>query len=307
MLTQETKNYYLGIDGGGTRTTALVCDGQGAELLTVTGDSINYRSEGMAAAREHLRAIITQIKEKTGIERFRGACVGSSALFGRATEAETAAFADGLLPADRILMDSDLYIALKACRTDNALVAVCGTGSMAAAFGEGGRVITRGGFGYLFGDEGSAYAIAREGLFAAARAAEGTDPPTALTAALTEHFGVKDVYAFTEMAYDPPLPRKRLAAFAPRVTACAMAGDETADGILSRQAALFAGTVRSLAAALPAPPTVFLFGGVFAHDPVFTEYFKEEVKDVCGVCRLLPAPPVRGAVIAAMETASVEC
>ena len=295
----QTNHFYLGVDGGGTRTTALVCDGDGAELLTVTGDSINYRSEGMEAAREHLRAIVAQIKEKTGIERFRGVCVGSSALFGRATEEETAAFTGGILTADRIVMDSDLYIALKAARTDNALVAVCGTGSMAAAFGEDGKVLTRGGFGYLFGDEGSGYAIAREGLFAAARAAEGTDPPTTLTAALTEHFGVKDVYAFTDIAYDPPLPRKRLAAFAPRVTACAMAGDETADAILARQAALFAGTVRSLAAALPAPPEVFLYGGVFAHDPVFTGYFREEIHDACVTCHLLPMPPVKGAALAA--------
>ena len=297
----QTQNYYLGIDGGGTKTTALVCDGDGAELLTVTGDSINYRSEGMEAAREHLRAIAAKIREKTGIERFRGVCVGSSALFGRATREETDAFAGGILSADRIVMDSDLYIALKAARTDNALVAVCGTGSMAAAFDGNGRVITRGGFGYLFGDEGSAYAIAREGLFAAARAAEGTEPPTALSGALTEHFCVKDVYAFTELAYDPPLSRKRLAAFAPRVTACAMAGDETAEGILARQAALFAGTVRSLAAVLPAPPVVFLFGGVFAHDPVFTGYFKKEIRDVCGFCHPLTTPPVKGAALAAME------
>lgn len=298
----QTPTYYLGVDGGGTRTTALVCDGSGAEVLTVTGDSVNYNSEGMEAARDHLRAIVTQIQEKTGVDRFRAACVGSSALFGRATKEETAAFTGGILPADTVLMDSDLFIALKASRTKNALVAVCGTGSMAAAFGPDGTVITRGGFGYLFGDEGSGYAIAREGLFAAARAAEGTDPPTLLTAALTEHFGVKDVYAFTGMAYDPPLPRKRLAAFAPRVTACAMAGDETAEGILFRQAELFAGTVRSLAGVLPAPPAVFLYGGVFTHDPVFTGHFRELIKDACVSCRPLPMPPVKGAVLAAMET-----
>ena len=294
-------DYYLGVDGGGTKTTATVCGGDGSELLTVTGDSVNYRSEGMAAAREHLRAILADIGHRTGVTRFRGAFIGSSALFGRATEEETRAFTGGLVDAETVTMDSDLYIALKACRSDRALAAVCGTGSMAAAFGPDGKVLTRGGFGYLFGDEGSGYAIAREALFHTARAAEGTEPPTALTEALLSHFGVTDVYAFTDLAYDPPLPRKKLASFAPRVTVCAENGDETAKAVLARQAALFADTVRSLARALPQPPEVFLYGGVFAHDSIFTGYFTEEIKDCCASCQPLTTPSAMGAALAAMD------
>ena len=292
---------YLGLDGGGTKTTATVCGGDGKELLTVTGGSVNYRSEGMAAAREHLRAILADIEQQTGVSRFRGAFIGSSALFGRATQEETDAFAGGILSADAVAMDSDLFIALKACDSDRPLAAVCGTGSMAAAFGPDGKVLTRGGFGYLFGDEGSGYAIAREALFRAARAAESTEPPTALTEALLSHFGAKDVYAFTDLAYDPPLPRKRLASFAPCVTECAKAGDETAKAVLARQAALFSDTVRSLAKALPALPEVFLYGGVFAHDEIFTGYFTEAVKDCCACCRPLTTPPATGAALCAMR------
>ena len=178
-------NYYLGVDGGGTKTTALVCDEELREIATVSGGSVNYRSEGMEAARANLAAIVSELAAKTGIERFRSAFIGSSALFGRADEAALRAFAEGVVPAERIAMDSDLYIALMSCETDNALAAICGTGSMAAAFGPEGNVLTRGGFGYLFGDEGSAYAISREALFRAARAAEETDPATLLTGALT--------------------------------------------------------------------------------------------------------------------------
>ena len=292
-------NYYLGVDGGGTKTTALVCDEELREIATVSGGSVNYRSEGMEAARANLAAIVSELAAKTGIERFRSAFIGSSALFGRADEAALRAFAEGVVPAERIAMDSDLYIALMSCETDNALAAICGTGSMAAAFGPEGNVLTRGGFGYLFGDEGSAYAISREALFRAARAAEETDPATLLTGALTGFFGVKDVYAFTDLAYDPPMERKRLAAFAPAVTDCARRGDETAREVLRRQAALFAGTVRSLAAALPEKPAVFCYGGVFAHDEIFTGYFREALGDGCVSCGPLPKPPVYGAVLAA--------
>ena len=271
-------DYYLGVDGGGTKTTALVCDAAGRDVIAVTGDSINYRSEGMTAARAHLRDILSEIERQTGIDGFRGACIGSSALFGPATEEETRVFTEGLLRAERLHMDSDLFIALKACGTSNAIAAICGTGSMAAAFDGGGNVVTRGGFGYLFGDEGSGYAIAREALFIAA----------------------KDVYAFTSLAYDPPLPRKRLASFAPCVTRCAEQGDPAAIEVLHRQADLFADTVRSLAAVLPERPKVFLYGGVFAHDPLFTARFKARIAGCCGTCEMLPTSPVKGAVLAAM-------
>lgn len=293
--------YYLGIDGGGTKTAALVCDEDLREIVSVTGGSVNYRSEGMAAARDNMRAVLSEIAARTGIGRFSSVFIGSSALFGRATEAECRAFADGVFDADTVTMDSDLFIALKACPSSAPLAAVCGTGSMAAAFAPDGTVLTRGGFGYLFGDEGSGYAIAREAMFRAARAAEGTERPTLLTGALTDFYGVADIYAFTGLAYDPPLERKRLAAFAPEVTRCAAQGDKTALEVLSRQAGLFAGTVRSLASRLPELPDVFCYGGVFQHDAIFTKYFREALGTACASCGPLPQPPVFGAVLAARE------
>lgn len=298
--------FYLGIDGGGTRTTALLCDETLREIARAEGGSVNYRSEGMKNARENLRAVLAELAGKTGVSRFRSVFIGSSALFGRADAAQTRAFAEGVFDADLVTMDSDLYIALKACSAPNALAAICGTGSMAAAFGPAGNVLTRGGFGYLFGDEGSGYAIAREAMFLAARAAEGTEPPTLLTDALTAFFGVKDIYAFTDLAYDPPLPRKRLAAFAPEVTRCAEKGDRTANEVLTRQAGLFADTVRSLAALLPERPAVFCYGGVFEHDAVFTRRFRESLGDACASCGPLPSPPVFGAVLAAKEAAEAK-
>ena len=296
--------YYLGLDGGGTKTTAWVCDENLRKTAAVAGGSINYRSEGMPAARDNLRAILKEIAAETGIERFRSVFIGSSALFGRADETELRDFTDGLFNAGRVVMDSDLYIALKACRDPRALAAICGTGSMAAAFGADGAVLTRGGFGWRFGDEGSAWAIAREAMFRAARAAEGTEPETLLSEALLSFYGVKDIYAFTDFAYAAPLERKETAAFAPEVTRCARRGDATANDVLKRQAALFAETVRSLAARLPEKPAVFCYGGVFENDEVFSGYFRQALGPSCVSCEPLAVPPVFGAVLAAKEHAA---
>ena len=58
--------YYLGIDGGGTRTTALLCDDKLREIARAEGGSVNYRSEGMDNARENLRALLAELKEAAG-------------------------------------------------------------------------------------------------------------------------------------------------------------------------------------------------------------------------------------------------
>ena len=53
--------YYLGIDGGGTRTTAAVSDENGNVLFKAVGKSINFYSVGMEKARENLENVINDI------------------------------------------------------------------------------------------------------------------------------------------------------------------------------------------------------------------------------------------------------
>lgn len=287
--------YYLGIDGGGTRTTALVSRDGVENVIKVSGESINFRSVGLETAKMNMRSVLKRIEAETGISHFRSVFIGMSALSDEATENELKAFCDGVFDADRIGMNSDIHIALAACGCENALVAICGTGSMAAAK-SGGKVMTRGGYGYILGDEGSAYAIALSALRLAVKAAEGTVEETSLTKAALDFFGAGSVSGLLDVFYDPPMPRARLASFAAKVTECAAAGDLTALGILRTEAESFAETVRSLCRALERPPEIYLYGGVFEHDGIFTRYFTEAVREDCVSCRLLETPPVEGAV-----------
>ena len=99
--------YYLGIDGGGTRTTAVVCKDDGAILCKVVGKTINFYSVGMETARKNLSEIMTDIHKNIGEVTFKSAFVGCSALDNRADEETVNALCGGIIHSDKI---TDIYV-----------------------------------------------------------------------------------------------------------------------------------------------------------------------------------------------------
>ena len=294
------RRFFLGIDGGGTKTTALVGDANGTVLLHAVGKTVNYCAVGMEKAKENMRLLLADIEAQTGINRFACVFIGMSALFGRATDEETAAFCDGVFSADKIVMDSDLYIALAATGEHGAAaVGICGTGSMACGRTEDGRIITKGGFGYLLGDEGSGFRIAQDGLFAAVRAAEGAGEKTALTAAALDFWKAQTAAGLVDVFYDPPMERNEIAKFAPVVIQTAQQGDAVALSVIRRQAALFADTANALLRELPQGLPFYVYGGIFEHNPLFRQLFAEHLDGHAVI--LLPHTPAQGALLAAVD------
>lgn len=293
--------YFLGIDGGGTKTTCLVTDEGLNEVYRTVGSSINFYSEGLDNARRNMKAMLDEISENTGISHFSGVCVGSSALFTRADEKTMSDFCDEIFDCDNIIMDSDLFIALKASEKENSVVVIAGTGSMAAGLTRDGSVITKGGFGYILGDEGSGYRIALDGIREAVRSLDGTGKKTVLGVMLLEFSGVKTAAELVDVFYSPEKDRKTLASFTSFVIKAAENGDETALSIIQHQAKLLSETVAALIKEMPEKPFVSLYGGVFQHSELYASYFKGLIKDICIGCEILSKEPVFGAAVAARE------
>lgn len=293
--------YFLGIDGGGTKTTCLICDESLNEIYRTVGSSINFYSEGLDGARENMKEMLECIRKDTGISHFDGVCIGSSALFGRADEKTMHSFCDGVFSADSIIMDSDLFIALKATGESNSAVVIAGTGSMTAGFNEKGEIVTRGGYGYILGDEGSGYRIALDGIREAVRSLDGTGENTLLGEELLRFSGVKTKEELVEAFYSPEKDRKSLAAFSECVSRAAQKGDKTALFILKNQAELLSETLNSLLSEMPEKPYVGLYGGVFQHSDIFRNHFISLVGDKTSVCRLMANEPVYGACLGAKE------
>ncbi len=294
--------YYLGIDGGGTKTTAAVSDEKGNVLLKKVGKTINFYSVGMEKARENLLSVIEEIYKEIGEITFESVFVGCSALDSEA-DTETLTSLCGEIKAKRIKMDSDLYVALKS--VENAVcpcVAICGTGSMVIGEDRNGNVKFKGGWGHIIGDEGSGYAISVNALKCCCIFCDSGEELPLLESA-KEYFGVDDFRQVIDKVYSAETTKDILAGFAANVQRVAEGGDTFAQTIIVNEAHSFARTVFSLLGEIEECSVLALYGGVFQHNEIFREAFIEDINEIYPdlQIKLLTIPPEEGALKIARE------
>ena len=296
--------YYLGIDGGGSKTTAVVFNEKGEFICKACGESINYYSVGLDNARQNMTDIMNSLPQ----EEFECAVIGMSALAERATADETNRFCSGIINSKKIIMDSDLFVGLEAMETEGeCAVIISGTGSMAVCRDADGTIRHAGGFGYILGDEGSGYSIGISAIKAAIRAAENCTPKTMLTESCINFFSVNDIYELIDLFYEKTVSRKIIASFAVEVMKCAQLDDATAKSIIKAEAKLLSETALSLIKNKNTLIPVGLWGGVFQYNNIFRDEFSDILKssgfeDV----KLLNFTPELGAIFACYRNSGIE-
>ena len=302
------EKYFLGADGGGTKTTVRVADSRGKIVAEVVGGSINYYSEGLSRARENMAAILTELKKlKPEIEIY-SAFIGMSALYKRATEKECSDFFTGVIDAPFTLMDSDLFIALEAMAVEGeCAVMICGTGSMVAGRKKDGTIFVKGGYGYILGDEGSGYNLGLAGIKRGISAFEGAKSETKLVEALQSYYKVNDLHELIDIFYDPPMERSAIADFAKTVFKCAEDGDKAAIELVKFEAEEAALTACALLKEFDSPVSLGVYGGMFQHHKIYLEFFADKLNSIIKTKEifLLPMPPVNVAILAAMKESGI--
>lgn len=294
--------YYLGIDGGGSKTTAVICDEKLNLISRFIGESINFNSVGMDEARKNLKATVDGALKGKDI-KLNAAFIGMSAIAERADDDFTKKLCEGIIDCENITMDSDVYIGLEAMRCDGAAaMVISGTGSMAVGRLSDGKIIHTGGWGYILGDEGSGYAIAIDALKAAICGYEGSAPETALTEAFMEYYQIDDMIKLIDIFYDPPMPRSKIAKLAPVIFRCAE-NDTVANSIIKNHAKLLADTVCALLKKMSSGTPLGLWGGIFENYAMFRDVFSSLVNASFPETKIsiLEYAPEYGAVIAAIK------
>lgn len=288
--------YYLGIDGGGTRTTAVVSDENGKVIVKSVGKSINFYSVGMEKARENLTNVINDIYKNIGEIEFEGAFIGCSALDNEADVETINNLCNGIIKSKKLGMNSDVYVALASSGEDECrVVAICGTGSIVTGIDENGIVKTKGGWGHIFGDEGSAYSIAVNSLKACAMLYdEGQITP--LVKAAQDYFGVDDLRKAIDKIYSPETTKDVLAGFSQKVGEIAN-GDFVAKTVILNEAHYFSKTVLAFLNEMKNCTLLSLYGGVFQNNELFRNSFIEDIKEFHSDLKieLLTLPPEESA------------
>ena len=169
-----------------------------------------------------------------------------------------------------------------------------------------GKDARAGGWGYLLGDEGSAFRIGLLGLRAACRAADDIGEPTALLPVLLKELGSSDPREFIPAVYRGKWDKAAIAGLAPLVLTAAANGDAVATAIFEQEARELARTAAGAVAAGGLPREglpVALTGGLVIESAMYRDRFLSELR-ACGVT---PGPvglvddPVVGAVVLARK------
>ena len=226
------QRYFVGVDGGGTKTALVACTAEGVEIASALCGPLNYNFIGLDAALANLQEGIAALALPT--DSIAAVGIGDPSIDDESESLvakEFAARAATLLGVP-VYVRSDAYMTLFALTGGkrSGVLIISGTGSMAIGEDSVGNISVSGGWGRLTGDEGSGYYIGIEGIRAAVRAADGVAPQTALTNAALAHFGVDKARDLILAFYGEEEPD--IAGFSRCVAKCATDGDEIANGIL---------------------------------------------------------------------------
>ena len=308
----ETPALILGIDGGGTKTAAWLAplDAEGEVLGRGQAGPGNPRAAGFDAALANIDAAIAAAFADAGVPRaaVQSACFGLAGA-GRASEQQqiTAWLLDRGI-ARQVQVTGDAEPILAAASPHNIGVAlICGTGSLAIGRNAAGEAVRCGGWGYVLGDEGSAYWIARSGLQAAVRAADGRGPATALLDRFQQALHASESLQLVERVYAAEMSRERLADLAKVVFETADE-DDVARSIVSTAAhelaLLIATAVQRLAFGGGDYPLA-LAGGVILNQPRLREELLNQLQQQASAPQsvVLVHEPVRGALALARRLA----
>tara|TARA_A100001015_G_scaffold314965_1_gene425680 strand:+ start:174 stop:1130 length:957 start_codon:yes stop_codon:yes gene_type:complete len=302
--------YALGIDGGGSRTRALLCDTLGQIIGQGLSGGTNPRTSATGELKAHLQEAIEQATRSIDSSKILAAHFGLAGAGEAGTRAKVQAITKELLCEETTrTIGHDLEIALVGgLGSKTGIVLVAGTGS--ACYGRtcDGRSTKCGDWGDLVDDVGSGSWIGLRALQVCVRQTDGRLPESPLKQAVMDFLKIEHMDAFKTRIHDSGLSRSERAQLAPIILDLASAGDEVslaivAEGVGALSSCVFI-TCRQLDIKSPA---VLLAGGLLQHN-----YFSDSLEAALNTripSAIITQPilnPTAGAVLMALEAASCE-
>jgi N-acetylglucosamine kinase-like BadF-type ATPase len=218
---------FAGIDGGQSSTTAVIGDENGRVIARGSAGPADEVAQDRDSTRmrDALHGAIADALARGGLPpdaRFSAIVAGISGYEGRVYGQHPQ------LRADRVQLVHDTEIAHAGALDGNpGVVVIAGTGSVAYARNDRGETALCGGWGYLFGDEGSAFWFARDVLADAMRETDAGEQHE-LAPLLLQHFSRPSLRAIARAFYVGEITRSELASAAPAVIEAAQHGNERA-------------------------------------------------------------------------------
>lgn len=271
---------FAAVDGGGTKTAIVVVDREGNEVARATAGTSNAAVVGHERAGSTLHNLITSAAASGG------AVLPIQSLWCGLSGSDRPEDHRRLRPqiedlAVDLRMTNDAELAMGGLPHEIGVAMVSGTGSVAFGRNADGAKARAGGWGHIFGDEGSGYDMAKQALRAFTAEVDGYGEVTSLTGRLMAHWNLTDPFTIINRVYDPATTKADIAALSRLVVEEAERGDNVARGIISRSAADLARFGKAVAHRLGLGPdlSLALVGGMLNHVTPFREQVIAEFAD----------------------------
>lgn len=231
--------YYLGIDGGGTKTRATIIDSNGAIVGHGVGASSNVNNLGKGKATLHVKETVALAAAQAGIDRhsFKAVFLGIAGVVSDSDRNDIFEIATqlNLASAGKIGIDHDARIALAGGLAGQpGIVQIVGTGTSCFGINAQNERWLAGGWGYLVTDEGGGYWLGLQAIKAAAAHADGRGEPTMLTEMVREALELNAMREVMNRLYTQHLSVTEIAALSRLVIAAAQNGDNVTIDIIAR-------------------------------------------------------------------------
>ncbi len=304
--------YYIGMDGGGTKTHCTLINDQKEILFECSGGPANFLMIGTETVSETIAGLIRKCKEETNIHfnQIDHILIGATGA-GRRNDAQTLEqdFRQYCVKTNLFVknftVESDALVALEGAFGGNpGSILIAGTGSIMYGKDAKDKLFRVGGFGRFIGDEGSGYSIGKKGLIAVARHLDGRGIPTLLTQLAGKDFQMHTMEDVITSIYKNNFD---IASFAPVVLLAAEQGDKAATDILESESEELIQHISAMQKKIPVQNLdVSFIGSLIVNDNIYSRLLRRKIKETLKNINIKTAQysPSMGAALLALKKMS---
>ena len=310
MSVVAGERVVVAVDGGGSKTDAVLLSLDGALLARARGEGSSPQIDGLENSVRTVDALIREVVGEAGGDPAQVSLYMSGLDLPAEIDAYRAAIAGLPWAVEGIVVENDLHALLRAGADEaDAVAIVCGTGMNAIGVRADGAQVRFPALGGISGDWGGGSSLGGEVLWHAARAADGRGPATLLHPMLLDTLGVASLDTVIEDLHFGRRAGTTLAALSPLVFAAAARGDEVAIALVDRQADEVIAYARACLTRLDLleheVPVVVGGGVVRSRDPLLVDRVVAGLTLLAprATLRIVDAAPVLGAGLLALADA----
>lgn len=278
---------YIGIDGGGTKTDAVMLNQAGHVVSVYQAGPTNPHAATFPVAMKNLADILDHFLADDPLQSTNAICLGLAGVFSSSDQEDILHYirsyytSRGYASLPTIMITTDAEIALMCTLEErHGIVVISGTGSIVYGITPDGEHYRVGGWGHLLGDQGSGYDIGLRVLQAVMKSYDLVAQPTMLTELIVNQYQLQCITELRDYVYKPHIQKKDIAAFAKIGIEAAKQCDPIACEIIVTAATELAGLTQALRQRDPwlASADIGVHGSIFEHSELFRETFLEFVQ-----------------------------